>query len=39
MKILPYFALTLALTLALSRGERGFVGMGEGNTYALARTM
>ena len=29
----------LALTLALSRRERGTVGMREGNTYAHARTM
>ncbi|MCL4463421.1 MAG: hypothetical protein M1551_06270, partial [Firmicutes bacterium] len=29
----------LALSLALSRRERGTVGMREGNTYALARAM
>ena|GEM_PF-5084314 len=43
-----YFVDNHALTLALSRRERGFAGkedgggaveMGEGNTYTLARTM
>gem|GEM_PF-1446699 len=43
----PQLALTLALTLTLSRGERGIVGTGEaelsewekGTLIALARTM